>query len=144
MSKQKGRSFILQKEDESTPGTYNTIAGGVLASLRVNNNTVDVTDKDDDGEIQLLEGKFGLNTEVSANGIFDDDAYINEVQDQMLAGTHKKYKVVLPGSSNNGAFTGSFAITTFEYSGEKDGAVEYSITLNSAGAESGGSNVAFS
>lgn len=134
MAAQLGRALLVQM-DNADNDTFVTIAGGRTHTLTINETEVDVTSKDDAGIRQLLSGNILRTVSISGSGVFTDAAGLNIFRDAALAGTHKEFKVVIPGTSAaGGAYQGFFRITSFEESGEHVGEVQYSFTLASAGA----------
>lgn len=122
-----GRNFLLKLDTD-------LIAGLRTTSLTINDQTVDVTSKDSDGFRELLAGTIVQSMTVSGAGSFRDDATIADIRDAMLAGTHETYSIVVPGTATaGGTYTGAFRITSLEESGNHDGDVQYSITLESDG-----------
>ena len=67
---------------------------------------------------------------VSAAGLFSDEAKVNEMQAEVLAGTHSNYKIT---SARGDSFEGPFEIATFERSGDKVEGEQFTVTLESAG-----------
>lgn len=133
MAAQKGRALLLKRGDGASPEVFTTIAGLTTKGIAGANGTLDVTTDDDDGEKRLLAGKYGLGYTISASGIAKDDATFDAIRTAFIAGTVSNYQVVVPGSTANGTWLGSFAITAFEETGETDGALSFNITLESAG-----------
>lgn len=134
MAEQKGRDLVIKLGDGASPETFNTIGGATSGTITANNNTVDITSKDDAGVRNLLEGLFGKAFTVSLSGFFSDDTHIGTLRTNMLAGTETNFQVVIPGSSSNGTYEGPFIITSLEETGEVEGAVQYSVTMESSGA----------
>jgi len=121
--------------DNADNDTFVTVAGGRTHSISVNETELDVTSKDDSGIRQLLDGNILRTVQISGSGVFTDAAGLNIFRDSALAGTHKEFKIIIPGTSSaGGAYQGFFRITSFEESGEYTGEVQYSFTLASAGA----------
>jgi len=138
MVAQKGRLLLLKVGDGTSPENFTTIAGLRDTSLVINDTSVDITTKDDDGIRKLLDGKFVLTMSVSGTGVFKDDATINSLRSHIMAGTHANFRVVVPGDGDaGGTYEGEFRIESLDQSGTHDGEVQYSISLASAG------NIAF-
>ncbi len=131
MAAQKGSAMLL-KVDIS--GTATTVAGLRSTSITMNDEAVDVTTKDSSGLRQLLGGGGVQSFSASGSGVFTDqpsEAAVRTAFDaQRTAGTFTDFDVVVPGF---GTFAGPMMISSIEYSGEYNGEVTYSISLESAG-----------
>lgn len=132
MAASKGRSFVLQIGDGATSESFNTIGGLIANTVTINNENVDMTNKDSAGWRELLEGAGTRSVSISGNGIFKDDTYGKAARTACLAGTHKNYKII--DSDTGDYFTGEFAPTTFEQSGDQNTPMNFSLTLESSGA----------
>ncbi|MCB1713001.1 MAG: phage major tail protein, TP901-1 family [Candidatus Riesia sp.] len=133
MTAQLGRSVLLKVETSPGGGTFATVGGQRSTGLTINNEIVDVTNKDDAGVRTLLAGAGVNSMSTTISGVFEDDSNMQLVRDSAQANTHLNYQIVFPGSSNAQTFEGAFAIASLEESGEYNGEVTYSITLESAG-----------
>ena len=134
MAAQKGESFLLKIEATPGGGTYGAIGGGRAVTISINNEMVDVTNKDSSGVRELLAGA-GINSmNVSAEGVYVDDSNIDLLLTAGTANTHLNYQITFPGSTANRTFTGAFGVESIEASGEYNGSITYSMTLQSDGA----------
>ena len=133
-----GRLVLVKINTSGSPATYNTIAGLRDTTITINESSVDVTNKDDSGVRQLLEGNILRSVTVSGTGVFTDSQTIDTIRDAALAGTHRGYKIEVVDSASTGGtvYTGAFRITSFEEAGAHDGEANYSFTLESTGAVS--------
>ncbi len=68
---------------------------------------------------------------ITGNGIFRDEASDEQVRSLFFAGTAANWQIVVP---DFGTLSGAFQIAALEYGGSYDGAVTFSLTLQSAGA----------
>lgn len=127
MAAQKGREFILQIHDGTD---YQTIGGFRSNSFSINGETIDVTNKGSAGQRELLADAGVVSISTSGSGVFVDDDYFKLVHDKMLAQDHANCKITVPGFMS---YSGDFAISSLEMSGEHNGEVTYSISLESAG-----------
>lgn len=128
MAAQKGIALLLKIYITSA---FVTVGGIRATSLSINNAQVDVTSQDDTSrKRQLLAGAGVQSLSVSGSGVFVDDAAAAAVNTSVLADTHVDWQVVVP---DFGTYEGAFQIASFEISGEHDGEVAFSITLESAG-----------
>ena len=88
---------------------------------------VDVTTDDDNGWRTLLATPGLKSVEVTVGGISSDQVLINE----FFNGTGKTLTGELP--TTTGTISGTFYLSSFEQTGEHDGAVEFSATFMSSG-----------
>ena len=128
MAAQKGAELLL-KIDIS--GTKTTIGGLRSTSLTLNDESVDITNKDSAGKRTLLAAAGITSMSVSGSGVFTDDAAIEELRGAYGNSAFDSYEIIIP---DFGKYTGSFQVTSLEYAGEYNGEVTYSVTLESAGA----------
>lgn len=138
----KGRKLILQIDKGSA--VFVTHPGQRDTSITINNESVDITSKDNESTATALSGALhrrlldqaGVTTvSISASGVFTDSSMNSYVRLKALKNNAFACKVVVPGTSSLGAdvFNGSFQITSLEESGTYNGEVQYSMTLESAG-----------
>ena len=127
MAAQKGLD-VLMKIDIS--GTKTTIGGLRSTSITLNEESVDVTNKDSLGNRTLLAGA-GVNTlSVSGSGVFTDSTAEVAVRTAFQAqqnttdgstgqtAAFESFQFIIP---NLGTYTGNFQITSLEYAGEYNG-----------------------
>ncbi|MFN3232937.1 MAG: phage major tail protein, TP901-1 family [Alphaproteobacteria bacterium] len=127
-----GRLFLLKiGAGDGPPETFSTVAGLNTTSLTINNETVDVTTKDDVGWRTLLAGASFRTMSVSGNGIIQSAANKQQLVDNALDGSIDNYEMTFEDGAK---FTGAFQVTSVELSGEHNGALTYSISLESSGA----------
>lgn len=131
MAASKGRGFLLQIGDGATSEAFNTIAGGRSLDITVNNETVDVTDKGSNGWRGLLDGAGTQAVTVNFSGVFKDDTYGKSARTKVLADTQNNFRIL--DTDTGDYFSGTFQITSFSQSGEFNGPVEFSMTLESSG-----------
>lgn len=135
MAKQLGRSFLLKVGDGQASETFTTIAGFNSKSFTINNSSIDVTTPDSTtpgGKLwsQSLNGLKAMT--VSGDGIFLDEAAqdgrLNTVA--LAADPVANFEIVVP---DFGTYSGEFRVTSFEMGGETEGAVTFSLSLESNG-----------
>tara|TARA_R110001592_G_scaffold75688_1_gene229017 strand:- start:3925 stop:4359 length:435 start_codon:yes stop_codon:yes gene_type:complete len=139
MAAQKGLD-VLMKIDIS--GTKTTIGGLRSTSITLNDESVDITNKDSLGTRTLLAGA-GMNSiSISGSGVFTDStaevavrtAY--QAQQNTSNGSSAQtaaftsFQFAIP---DLGTYTGAFQITSLEYAGEYNGEATYSMSFESAG-----------
>lgn len=129
MAAQKGIELLLKiGAVDSSPVTI----GGLRAtSFTVNNEMVDVTNKDSAGARTLLEGGGVTSLTISADGTFDDSSSHDTLRASALGDTIDTYSLFLP---NGDTIEADFQITSYERAGAYNDAETFTITLESSGA----------
>ena len=140
MAAQKGLDVLLKVN--TTGSTYVTIGGLRSTSITLNDESVDITNKDSLGHRQLLAGGGMNSVSISASGVFTDSATEENVRADFFGqqntsdgssaqtASFTNYQFLIP---DFGTLTGSFQITSLEYAGEYNGEVTYSMSFESAG-----------
>lgn len=140
MAAQKGLDMLLKVN--TTGSTYVTVGGLRSTSITLNDESVDITNKDSLGHRQLLAGGGMNSVSISASGVFTDSATEENVRADFFAqqntsdgssaqtASFTNYQFLIP---DFGTLTGSFQITSLEYAGEYNGEVTYSMSFESAG-----------
>jgi TP901-1 family phage major tail protein len=128
MAVQKGAD-LLMKHGSGSPVSYTTIAGLRDTSISISQGIVDVTNKDDARVRKLLAQGETKSFTVSGSGIFTDASVEALVLTNFDDATLDSYQFLVPDFYT---FTGEFQVTSIEYSGSYNGAVEYSMTFESA------------
>lgn len=131
MSAEKGLSFVLQVGDGATDEAFTTVGGMRVTSLTINNEIVDVTDKDSANARELLAAAGVQSMSVSGNGVFKDSASEATVRGNAEDMTIDNYRLLF---ADGDYYAGAFQIASLEYNGEYNGARQYSVTLESSGA----------
>ena len=129
MAAQKGAALLLKIN--TTGSTYVTVAGLRSTSITLNDEAVDITNKDRSGNRTLLADGGVFSMSVSGSGVFTDEASEETMRAAMNATTFKNFQVLIP---NFGTYTGAFMVASLEYAGEYNGEVTYSVSLESSGA----------
>ena len=139
MAAQKGLD-VLMKIDIG--GTKTTIGGLRSTSITLNDESVDITNKDSLGTRTLLAGAGVNSLSVSGSGVFTDSAAEVAVRTAFAAqqnttdgssaqtAAFESFEFIIP---NLGTYTGAFQITSLEYAGEYNGEATYSMSFESAG-----------
>lgn len=107
-----------------------TLVGVRTKGYTVTNDYVDVTTDDDQGWRTLLATPGLRSVEVTVGGISSDQVLLAEVMKSNITG--EPLTVELP--TTTGTLAGTFLCSSFEQTGEHDGAVEFSATFMSSGA----------
>ena len=124
--KQKGVMFLLYAEISSV---MTLIASCMTNTLTANSEMVDVTDKATLFR-NLLENAGISSVSVKAQGICNDSESFAFLRQTIINGTLFNGRI----ESNTGeVYTGLFALTSFESSGEYNKSELFAITLESAG-----------
>ena len=129
MAAQKGAALLLKIN--TTGSTYVTVGGLRSTSITLNDEAVDVTNKDSSGNRTLLADGGVHSVSVSGSGVFTDAASETTLKDAMNAAAFKSFQVIIP---DFGTYAGAFMVASLEYAGEFNGEVTYSVTLESSGA----------
>jgi len=139
MAAQKGLD-VLMKIDIS--GTKTTIGGLRSTSITLNEESVDITNKDSLGTRTLLAGAGVNSVSISGSGVFTDSTSEVAVRTAYQAqqntsngssaqtAVFKSFQFAIP---DLGTYTGLFQITSLEYAGEYNGEATYSMSFESAG-----------
>jgi TP901-1 family phage major tail protein len=106
-----------------------TLVGVRTKGYTITNDYVDVTTDDDDGWRTLLADPGLRALEATAEGISSDQVLIAEMMKANITG--EPLTIQLP--TTTGTLAGTFLVSSFEQTGEHDGAVEFSATFMSTG-----------
>ena len=131
MAAQQGKVLLMKIGDGASPEVFTTIGGMRSNTLTMNDEMVDVTNKDSSGARTIL-AQGGVNSiTVAGSGVFTDSASETTLKGKFNVSALTNYQFLVP---DFGTFTGSFMLTTLEYAGEYNGEVTYSFTFESSGA----------
>jgi len=129
MAAQKGSAVLIK---QTISGTATTIGGLRSSSLTINEETVDVTNKDSSGNRVLLADGGILSMSISGSGVFTDSTAEQSFRSAALgATTFQTFTFIIP---DLGSYAGTFQVTSLEYAGEYNGEATYSFSLESSGA----------
>jgi len=130
MAAQKGSALLMKIGDGASPEVFTTIGGMRSTALAMNDEAVDVTNKDS-GRARELLAQGGVNSmTVTGSGVFTDSASETTLRSQFDASSFSNYQFLVP---DFGTFTGAFMLQSLEYAGEFNGEVTYSFTFESSG-----------
>ena len=107
-----------------------TLVGVRTKGYTVTNDYVDVTTDDDLGWRTLLATPGLRSVEATVGGVSSDQVLLAEVMKANITG--EPLTVELP--TTTGTLAGNFLCSSFEQSGEHDGAVEFTATFMSTGS----------
>lgn len=128
MAAQKG-SAVLVKINVS--GSQATVAGLRSSTITLNEETVDVTNKDSANARILLPAAGVQSTTIAGSGVFTDGASEVALRTAFGGAALLACSFVIP---DLGTYSGSFQITTLSYAGEFNGEATYDVTFESGGA----------
>jgi len=131
MAAQQGKALLMKIGNAASPEVFTTIGGMRSNTLTMNDEMVDITNKDSSGARTIL-AQGGVNSiTVAGSGVFTDSASETTLKGKFNVSALTNYQFLIPGF---GTFTGEFMLTTLEYAGEYNGEVTYSFTFESSGA----------
>ena len=131
MAAQKGSALLMKIGNAGSPEAFTTIGGMRSTSISMNDEMVDITNKDSSRARTIL-AQGGVNSmTVSGSGVFTDSASETTLEGKFDSSTLTNYQFLVP---DFGTYTGAFMLTTLEYSGEYNDSVQYSFTFESSGA----------
>jgi TP901-1 family phage major tail protein len=131
MAVQKGASLLIKAGNGASPEVFTTVAGLRDTSISINQEMVDVTNKDS-SRVRTLLAQGGIKSfTVSGSGIFTDSASEQTILTNFDQASFTNYQLLVPDYNT---FTGAFQVTALEYSGTYNDSVQYSMTFESAGS----------
>ena len=129
MAKYLGSAMLLQVETTPGGGTYATIGGSSGHTLTINNEAVDVSDKDSSRWGEFLAAG-NRSVVISMTGFVSDNANFAIMETAVEADTIISYKLLYGDSKT---ITSAFQISSLEYTGERNAGQGFSCTLTSSG-----------
>lgn len=127
-----GKDFLIKMGDGGAPEVFTTIAGLKSNSLSINNEAIDVTNKDNAYWRQMISG--GIKSlSISGSGVMKDAASIKALMAAIVSisnGDIVNFQVV---SSLGYKFQGAFLVQSFEPAGDVGKEETYSFKLESSG-----------
>ena len=127
MAAQRGKALLL-KIDVS--GTMTTVGGMRSTSMTLNDEAVDITNKDSGSFRELLPAGGIQSMSISASGVFTDSTGENNLRGAAFTGSAVNYDLVFGDGSD---VKGAFIVTSYERAGEFNGEETFSCTLESSG-----------
>jgi len=126
MAKVAGRKVKIY---EGTGGAAVLVAGARSDSISINNESIDVTDKRDDGWRTLLADASVRSVEMSVEGMLSGDSLIAKslgATDDLFGA----YEIRIEGI---GTCAGDFFMSSFEIGAPHDDATTFTATIQSSG-----------
>ena len=127
MAAQKG-SAVLIKIDIS--GTATTVGGLRSSTITLNEEMVDITNKDSANVRTLLPAAGVQSLTISGSGVFTDSTAETTMRSNFGGSALQDMDFVIP---DLGTYAGNFLCTSLEYAGEYNGEATYSMTYESGG-----------
>ena len=127
MAAQLGKALLLKKD---ISGTMTTIGGLRSTSMTLNDEMVDITNKDSSNKRTLLPQGGIQSLTISGSGVFTDSTSDQQLITSVGESVFNTYDFVIP---DLGTYSGSFQVTSLEFAGEFNGEATYSVTLESSG-----------
>jgi len=127
MAAQKGSAVLIKT---TVSGSVTTVGGLRSSSITLNDEMVDITNKDSSNVRNLLPQGGVQSMTISGSGVFTDSTSEQQLRTDFGASTFTTYNFVIP---DLGTYSGTFQITSLEFAGEYNGEATYSITLESSG-----------
>jgi len=127
MAAQKGNAVLIKI---AISGTQTTVGGLRSSSITLNEESVDVTNKDSAGA-RILLADAGISTvSISGSGVFTDSASEVQLRTNQSSTALSAMSFIVP---DLGTFAGNFHIASLEYAGEYNGEATFSATFESGG-----------
>ena len=134
MAAQKGKDVLIKigaaPTGAASADSYTTVAGLRSTSIALNDEPVDITNKDSSGARTLLAGAGVNSISVTGSGVFLDHSSEATLRTAMGASDFHNFEVIIP---DFGTYQGEFMLATLSYSGEYNGETNYDFTLESSG-----------
>lgn len=129
MAKYLGNALLLAVESSPGSGTYNTVGGSSSHTMTLNNEQVDVSDKDSNRWKELLAAG-DRSLAISMEGFISDDANFALVEAAAIADNIINYRL---SYGNSKTVTGAFHIDSFEISGARNDGQSFSLSFSNSG-----------
>lgn len=129
MSKYLGNALILKIASTATGSSYGTIGGSSEHTLTINNEQVDVSDKDSNRWKELLAAG-DRTASISMTGFISDDANYALLEGAVENDTIWNFQLLY---GNSKTVTGAFHIDSAEYAGARNDGQSFSVTLVNSG-----------
>jgi TP901-1 family phage major tail protein len=132
-TKRLGRDLLAKRGNgDGPPETYTTVAGCKTHSVSINNNPIDVTDKQSGQWAEIMSGGI-KKMSISASGVFASDTALRACKADIfsVAGADRRNWTIVMG--NGDTYVGPFFMTSMEDAGEFGGEQTFSMKWESAG-----------
>lgn len=130
MAGKKGRLMLLEKQMESTPGSFEAVGGLRTTGVTINNELVDITDKQSGGWRELLPDAGVRSVSIAGSGVFKDTDTEKALMAMAFDGSLANFRVRF---EDGDAIVGSFQVANFAHNGDYNQARAFDLTLESSG-----------
>lgn len=112
---------------------FDNYTGFQSNNLDFSATVIDVTNKSTSENMTILDSRGIKSFTVSGSGFIEDEALHKEIEANMLSQTLRWFQIERSDGSGR-TYTAKWKISAYSFDGSYDGAVNFSITLNSSGA----------
>lgn len=128
-----GRKVRVKYDADGAGGTAAAVVAGARTdSLTINNEPIDITDKDDAGVRTMLDDVGSKSMSMSCEGVLINDTLLDIAQGATAASALHTFEFDIDGI---GSFAGEWFITSFEVSGaEGTDPATFTMSVESSGA----------
>lgn len=134
MSGKSGRLATLSVETSPGSNTWTVVGGMTTNALTQADPMVDVTNKGSNGDRELLAGAGVRTVQITGTAVYEDDTGYEIVAAAVAARTNLNYQFSMPLASGTRTYTGVFQVTSLSHTSPHNGAITFTITLESSGA----------
>ena len=113
-------------------GDFTDIAGLRAKSLTINSAEIDITSGSSNEWREILPDRGIRSFDISGSGVMDDGALAKKIESRSIDNSITWFRLVQSDSGNR-AYTGKFKITSFSFTGNYDGSVDFEMSLMSSG-----------
>ncbi len=128
MAAQKGSAVLIKL---AVSGTQTTIGGLRSSTITLNEETVDVTNKDSANARILLPAAGVTSMTIAGSGVFTDATAETTLRAAFGGAALISMEFVIP---DLGKYAGNFQLTSLSYAGEYNGEATYDCTFESGAA----------
>lgn len=128
MAAQKGRSHLLKL---GASGAGGTLAGIKNLTVSINNELVDITNKDSGGWRELLEAAGTQGVDLSFDGVASDSATYETFKAYCQVNSANVFYII---GSDTDAIQGTFHVASFQEQSSDNDALAFSASLQSSGS----------
>ena len=131
MAAQAGRLLLVKLGNAASPEVFTAVGGMRSTTITLNDETVDITNKDSTNQARTLLPAAGVKSaSISGSGVFTDSASETTLYGKWHSAAFGNYQFLVPDFIT---LTGEFQLTSLEYAGEYNGEVNYSMSFESSG-----------
>lgn len=108
------------------------IIGGLRSkSIGINAEAIDITTHDSLEWKKILDAAGLRSVSLSGAGVFENGNVVSNIRSKMMSNTLQEFEVIVTDAGDK--FTGTFKVTSLEYSGDYNGESQYSLSMESSG-----------